>query len=151
MVGDLCGDNPWQVRLFNELGGVYNWSDDTDRDGLQDQLRQDMYPPNPPRSARSESFAYGTRCSTRSLHHESVPGPTNAMTGPAIITGTNNRQACRRNDESSRTHTLASPYLYEHRLPPQAISRMGVYLFLAGVNAVSPTSPSTPSLHVAHT
>ena len=44
MVSYLCGDNPWQVRLFNELGGVYNWTDDTDHDGLQDQLKQDMYP-----------------------------------------------------------------------------------------------------------
>lgn len=44
MVSYLCGNNPWQVRLFNELGGVYNWTDDIDRDGLQDQLRQDMYP-----------------------------------------------------------------------------------------------------------
>ena len=44
MVSYLCGNNPWQVRLFNELGAVYNWTDDADRDGLQDQLRQDMYP-----------------------------------------------------------------------------------------------------------
>ena len=44
IVSYLCGNNPWQVRLFNELGGVYNWTDDTNRDGLQDQLRQDMYP-----------------------------------------------------------------------------------------------------------
>ena len=44
MVSYLCGNNPWQVRLFNELGAVYNWTDDANRDGLQDQLRQDMYP-----------------------------------------------------------------------------------------------------------
>ena len=44
MVSYLCGHNPWQVRLFNELGGVYNWTDDANRDGVQDQLRQDMYP-----------------------------------------------------------------------------------------------------------
>lgn len=44
MVGYLCGNNPWQVRLFNELGGVYNSTSDTDGDGLQDRLRQDMYP-----------------------------------------------------------------------------------------------------------
>jgi hypothetical protein len=40
----LCGDNPWQLRLFNELGGVYNWTDDTDGDGIEDLLKQDMYP-----------------------------------------------------------------------------------------------------------
>lgn len=44
IVSSLCGDNPWQVRLFNELGGVYNWSDDTDGDGIEDWLKQDMYP-----------------------------------------------------------------------------------------------------------
>jgi hypothetical protein len=40
----LCGDNPWQVRLLNEMGGVYNWVDDTDGDGVEDRLKQDMYP-----------------------------------------------------------------------------------------------------------
>lgn len=40
----LCGANPWHVRLLNELGGVYNWVEDTDGDGVEDQLRQDMYP-----------------------------------------------------------------------------------------------------------
>jgi hypothetical protein len=44
MVSYLCGNNPWQVRLFNELGGVYNWTDDVNKDGLQDLLKQDMYP-----------------------------------------------------------------------------------------------------------
>ena len=44
IVSDLCGNNPWQVRLFNELGGVYNWTDDTDGDGVQDLLKQDLYP-----------------------------------------------------------------------------------------------------------
>ena len=44
MVSYLCGNNPWQARLFNELGGVYNWTDDTDGDGLEDLLKQDMYP-----------------------------------------------------------------------------------------------------------
>ena len=44
MVRYLCGDNPWQVRLFNELGGVYNWVDDWDGDGVEDILKQDMYP-----------------------------------------------------------------------------------------------------------
>jgi len=40
----LCGDNPWHMRLFNELGAVYNWTDDTDGDGIEDLVRQDMYP-----------------------------------------------------------------------------------------------------------
>ena len=44
MVSDLCGHNAWQARLFNELGAVYNWTDDANRDGVQDQLRQDLYP-----------------------------------------------------------------------------------------------------------
>jgi hypothetical protein len=44
MVSYLCGNNPWQVRLFNELGGVYNWTDDLNHDGVQDLLKQDMYP-----------------------------------------------------------------------------------------------------------
>ncbi len=44
MVSYLCGANPWQVRLLNELGGVYNWVEDTDGDGIEDELKQDMYP-----------------------------------------------------------------------------------------------------------
>jgi hypothetical protein len=44
IVRDLCGDNPWRVRLFTELGGVYNWSDDTDGDGIEDLLKNDLYP-----------------------------------------------------------------------------------------------------------
>jgi hypothetical protein len=32
------------VRLFNELGGVYNWVDDMDGDGVEDFLKQDQYP-----------------------------------------------------------------------------------------------------------
>lgn len=44
MIRYLCGDNPWHVRLFNELGAVYNWTEDTDGDGLQDLLRRDFYP-----------------------------------------------------------------------------------------------------------
>lgn len=44
MVSYLCGDNPWRVRIFNEIGGVYNWVDDTDGDGIEDELKQDMYP-----------------------------------------------------------------------------------------------------------
>jgi hypothetical protein len=40
----LCGDNPWQMRLFNELGAVYNWTEDTDGDGVEDLVRQDLYP-----------------------------------------------------------------------------------------------------------
>lgn len=44
MVSYLCGDNPWQVRLFTETGGIYNWSDDSDGDGVEDRLKFDIYP-----------------------------------------------------------------------------------------------------------
>lgn len=44
MVRYFCGANPWKVRLLNELGGVYNYVQDTDRDGIEDCLIQDMYP-----------------------------------------------------------------------------------------------------------
>ena len=44
MISYLCGDNPFHVRLLNEIGGVYNWTDDTDGDGIEDKLKQDMYP-----------------------------------------------------------------------------------------------------------
>ncbi|MCE5199411.1 MAG: hypothetical protein ABFD54_03825 [Armatimonadota bacterium] len=44
IVSYLLGDNPWGVRLLNELGGLYNWVEDTDNDGIEDKLKQDMYP-----------------------------------------------------------------------------------------------------------
>ena len=44
LVSELCGKNPLRVRLLTETGGVYNWSDDMDGDGLEDRIRQDMYP-----------------------------------------------------------------------------------------------------------
>ena len=44
MVSYLCGANPWRVRLLNEIGGVYNWVEDKDGDGIEDELKQDMYP-----------------------------------------------------------------------------------------------------------
>jgi len=44
IISYLCGNNPWQMRIFNELGAVYNWTDDTDGDGIEDLVRQDMYP-----------------------------------------------------------------------------------------------------------
>jgi len=44
MLAYLCGANPWRVRLFNELGGVYNWTDCTNGDGIQNLLRMDIYP-----------------------------------------------------------------------------------------------------------
>ncbi len=44
MVSYLCGANPWRVRLLNELGGVYNWVEDRNGDGIEDHLKQDMYP-----------------------------------------------------------------------------------------------------------
>lgn len=44
MVKYLCGDNPFRVRILSELGGVYNWVEDTDGDGIEDKLQFDMYP-----------------------------------------------------------------------------------------------------------
>ncbi|MHB0997676.1 MAG: hypothetical protein ACYC27_00405 [Armatimonadota bacterium] len=44
MLSYLCGDNPFGVRLLNEIGGVYNWTEDSDGDGIEDYLKQDMYP-----------------------------------------------------------------------------------------------------------
>jgi hypothetical protein len=44
IVSYLCGNNPWHMRLFNELGAVYNWTDDTDGDGIEDLVKQDLYP-----------------------------------------------------------------------------------------------------------
>jgi hypothetical protein len=44
MIAYLCGVNPWHARLLNELGGVYNWVEDMDGDGVEDYLKQDMYP-----------------------------------------------------------------------------------------------------------
>ncbi|MHB1456556.1 MAG: hypothetical protein ACYC0V_06540 [Armatimonadota bacterium] len=44
MLSYLCGDNPFGVRLMNEIGGVYNWTEDSDGDGIEDYLKQDMYP-----------------------------------------------------------------------------------------------------------
>ncbi|HOX37804.1 MAG TPA: hypothetical protein PL033_07430 [Candidatus Brocadiia bacterium] len=40
----MCGANPWRARMLNELGGIYNWVTDTDGDGIEDELKQDMYP-----------------------------------------------------------------------------------------------------------
>lgn len=40
----LCGDNPFQARLFNELGAVYNFVTDNDADGIEDRLQHDLYP-----------------------------------------------------------------------------------------------------------
>lgn len=44
MVSYLCGDNPFGVRLLNETGGVYNWVEDSNGDGVEDYMKQDMYP-----------------------------------------------------------------------------------------------------------
>lgn len=44
MVNYLCGDNPFRVRILSELGGVYNWVEDTDGDGVEDRLVFDLYP-----------------------------------------------------------------------------------------------------------
>jgi len=44
LVTELCGNNPFKARLLTETGGVYNWSDDTDGDGIEDKIKQDLYP-----------------------------------------------------------------------------------------------------------
>jgi len=44
LVSYLCGNNPMKVRLLTETGGVYNWSDDCDGDGVEDTIKQDIYP-----------------------------------------------------------------------------------------------------------
>ena len=44
MISYVCGDNPWKVRLWNELGGVGNWVEDCNGDGIEDYFKQDMYP-----------------------------------------------------------------------------------------------------------
>ena len=44
MLRYLCGDNPFRVRLLNELGAVYNFVRDTDGDGVEDALNWDAYP-----------------------------------------------------------------------------------------------------------
>ena len=44
LVTYLCGNNPLKVRLLTETGGVYNWSDDTNGDGIEDTIKADMYP-----------------------------------------------------------------------------------------------------------
>jgi hypothetical protein len=44
LISYLCGNNALHVRLLTETGGVYNWSEDTDGDGVEDRIKQDMYP-----------------------------------------------------------------------------------------------------------
>ena len=40
LVSYLCGDGG--ARVFDELGAVFNWADDTDGDGVEDRLQQDL-------------------------------------------------------------------------------------------------------------
>lgn len=40
----LCGANPWGLRLLTETGGVYNWVEDKNLDGVEDELKYDLYP-----------------------------------------------------------------------------------------------------------
>ncbi|MFZ5833722.1 MAG: hypothetical protein ACOY3P_26850, partial [Planctomycetota bacterium] len=39
-----CGNNPLHARILNELGGVNNRVTDTDKDGVEDDLRWNAYP-----------------------------------------------------------------------------------------------------------
>ncbi|MBQ9359319.1 MAG: hypothetical protein IJT95_07240 [Abditibacteriota bacterium] len=40
----LLGDNPLKIRVLTETGGVYNWFEDTDGDGVEDAAFNNMYP-----------------------------------------------------------------------------------------------------------
>ncbi|MBP5274459.1 MAG: hypothetical protein ILO36_05950 [Abditibacteriota bacterium] len=40
----LLGNNPPGIRIFSETGGVYNWAEDTDGDGAEDTVYNNMYP-----------------------------------------------------------------------------------------------------------
>ena len=42
--GYFCGNNPFDARLFTEVGGVYNFVTDTDGDTIEDRLHFDLYP-----------------------------------------------------------------------------------------------------------
>ena len=44
MIGYLLGNNPLGTRILNETGGVYNWSEDRDKDGFEEFYAQNMYP-----------------------------------------------------------------------------------------------------------
>lgn len=44
LFGYFCGNNPFDARLFTEVGGVYNFVTDTDGDTVEDRLRFDLYP-----------------------------------------------------------------------------------------------------------
>ncbi|MBR4748086.1 MAG: hypothetical protein IK083_00745 [Abditibacteriota bacterium] len=61
MTAYLLGDNPLRIRILNETGGVYNWTEDTDGDGLEDRAMNNMYP---------ESTAY---CQIGIMHYLDLP------------------------------------------------------------------------------
>ncbi|MBO4547620.1 MAG: hypothetical protein J5758_00215, partial [Abditibacteriota bacterium] len=61
MIAYLLGDNPLRIRLLNETGGVYNWTEDTDGDGIEDTAFNNMYP---------ESTAY---CQIGIMHYLDLP------------------------------------------------------------------------------
>ncbi|WP_438479284.1 hypothetical protein [Oleiharenicola lentus] len=44
VAGYFCGNNPFDARMFTELGGVYNFVTDTDGDTVEDRLHFDLYP-----------------------------------------------------------------------------------------------------------
>lgn len=44
VLGYFCGNNPFDARLFTEVGGVYNFVTDTDGDTIEDRLHFDLYP-----------------------------------------------------------------------------------------------------------
>jgi len=44
VLGYFCGNNPFDARLYTELGAVYNFVKDTDGDTVEDRLHFDLYP-----------------------------------------------------------------------------------------------------------
>ena len=44
VAGYFCGNNPFDARLYTELGAVYNYVKDTDGDTVEDRLHFDLYP-----------------------------------------------------------------------------------------------------------
>ena len=44
IAGYFCGNNPFDARLFTEIGGVYNFVTDADGDATEDRLHFDLYP-----------------------------------------------------------------------------------------------------------
>lgn len=71
VAGYFCGNNPFDARVFTELGGVYNFVTDTDGDTVEDRLHFDLYP---------ESTAFVQIGVLRHLQRRAGPTPNHAPT-----------------------------------------------------------------------